>query len=71
MIEPTVVELIVAALALVALVVAAWKASTWLTRRGHIVRPLTMMDWHMTRIEKQAAKNRLERASDSGGGEKS
>lgn len=71
MTEPTVIELIVAALAFVALVIAAWKASTWLTRRGHVVRPLTMMDWHMTRIEKQAAKNRLERASDSGDGEKS
>lgn len=71
MTEPTIVELIVAALASVALIAAAWKASTWLTRRGHIVRPLTMMDWHMTRIEKQAAKNRLERTSDSGGGEKS
>ena len=71
MTEPTVIELIVAALAFVALVIAAWKASTWLTRRGHAVRPLTMMDWHMTWIEKQAAKNRLERASGSGGGEKS
>lgn len=58
----TVAGIVIAALALVAFVVAAWKASSWLTRRGHVVRPLTMMDYHMTRIEKRAAEDRLTQA---------
>jgi len=58
MTEPTVAGIVIAALVLSAFVVAAWKASAWLTRRGHVVRPLTMMDDHMTRIEKRAAEDR-------------
>lgn len=61
MTEPTVAGIVIAALAL-AFVVAAWKASAWLTRRGHVVRPLTMMDDHMTRIEKRATEDRRAQA---------
>lgn len=70
MTEPTVAGIVIAALALVAFVVAAWKASSWLTRRGHVVRPLTMMDDHMTRIEKRAVEDRFTRAPGVGDREK-
>lgn len=33
-----------------------WKASTALTRRGFIVRPVDLMDHTMTKIEMQFAK---------------
>jgi hypothetical protein len=61
--EPTVAGFILAGLALALFVISAWKASSWLTRRGNVARPLTMMDDQMTRIEKRAAKNRQAQAS--------
>lgn len=66
MIEPTVAEIVIVTLALAAFVVAAWKVSSWLTRRGHVVRPLTMMDHHMTQIEKRSAQDRSKQAADLG-----
>ena len=64
--EPMVVGAVIAVLALAAFVVAAWKISSWLTRRGHVVRPLTMMDHHMTQIEKRSARDRPKQAADQG-----
>nr|WP_303705414.1 hypothetical protein [Brevundimonas naejangsanensis] len=66
MTESTVVGAVIVALALAAFVVAAWKVSSWLTRRGHVVRPLTMMDHHMTQIEKRSAQDRSKQAADLG-----
>jgi hypothetical protein len=65
MTEPSIVELIGACVALVIIAVFAWRASSWLSRRGHVVRPATMMDYHMTRIERQTADNRRERGTSS------
>lgn len=56
--EPTAFEFFIAAVGLAVFLVAAWKLASWFTRRGQIIRPLTLMDSLMTKTEKVAAKKK-------------
>jgi hypothetical protein len=62
--QPSVFELFIAAVALAAFVISAWKLASWLAGRGHVIRPLTMMDYHMTNVEKAAAEKKRTRTTD-------
>lgn len=46
-------QFVLGAAGLAVFVLVAWKISSALTRRGVVVRPVSMMDSAMTRIEKQ------------------
>ena len=54
--EPSAFELFIGAVGLAALVLGAWKLASWLAKLGHGIRPVTHMDYLMTRVEKQAAE---------------
>jgi hypothetical protein len=50
--EPSIIELAVAALGVAVFMIVAWKISAALAKRGVGIRPGTLMDLHMTRIER-------------------
>lgn len=50
-------QFLIAALCLWLFVLVVWKASMALTRRGIIVRPVSLMDREMTKIERQFANS--------------
>lgn len=58
--DPSASELFTAAAAVIAFVVVAWSVSWWLARRGHTVRPVTMLDHHLTQVEEQTARMRAD-----------
>ena len=56
--EPTTVGLFIGTLGLAAVLIAAWKLASWLAQRGCVIRPLSLMDHQMTKIEKVSVENR-------------
>lgn len=50
--EPSIIELAMAALGVVFFIIAAWKIADALAKRGIGIKPGTLMDLHMTRIER-------------------
>jgi len=56
--EPSIFELFIAAVGFAVFVVAAWRLASWSTKRGKVIRPLTLMDSLMAKAEKAAAKQR-------------
>ena len=56
--EPSIFELFIAAVGLAAFVAAAWRLASWFTKRGRVIRALTLMDLLMTKTERAAAQKR-------------
>lgn len=56
--EPTIFGLFIGAVGLAVFVIAAWKLASWLARKGYVVRPVTLMDHQMTKIENAAAEKK-------------
>lgn len=56
--EPTIFGLFIGAVGLAVFVISAWKLASWLARRGYVVRPVTLMDHQMTKIENAAAEKK-------------
>lgn len=58
--DPTIVQVMVVAVAVFAIAVILWKVATWLNRRGRVIPPIRPLDLHIKRIEQQAADRRAE-----------
>jgi len=56
-------EVLVAAIALLAIVVILWRVAVWLNRRGHAPPPIRAIDLHIQNVEKQAADRRAKAES--------
>jgi hypothetical protein len=63
--NPTIVEMMVAAIAVLAIVLTLWKVAEWLNRRGHVLPPIRAIDIHLPQIKRQAAHRRAKPEADT------
>ncbi|MBX9614272.1 MAG: hypothetical protein K2X25_01635 [Caulobacteraceae bacterium] len=61
----TLVEMMLAAGALLAIVAVLWKIARWFDRQGHSIPPIRAIDIHIKRIEQEAADRSPEPETDS------